>query len=436
MLEKIRAYFCFENHGTDFRKEILAGATTFLTMAYIMIVNPAILEVAGIPRDASVTATILTSALGSLLMGIYARRPFAVAPLMGENAFIAFTVVKSMGCSWEIALGAVCLSGFLFALLTLLNVRGFLARAIPLSLKYSFAAGIGLFLVFIGLNECGIVVLGVPGAPVRAGNFTDPKILLSIAGFFIIMTLIYKRKPSAILTGILSVSFLSFLFKLTSLPSQWVGMPGSLSPIMGKLDLGGALEWKLFPVIFTVFMMAFVDTLGTLFGLSVKANLLDSDGNLPEIEKPMLTDALATSCAAFLGTTTTGAYIESASGIESGGRTGFASVITSLLFLASLFFSPLFSAIPACAYAPALIAVGLLMIDSVRHLVFDDPTELVPAFLTIVLMIFTFNIGIGMTSGFIAYLILKLTTGRVSEISKGMWVLSLLSLLFFILSPR
>lgn len=436
MLQSIKNYFKFDDNKTDFRTEILSGITTFVTMAYIIIVNPAILEVAGIARDASVTATILISAFGTFLMAVYAKRPFAVAPLMGENAFISFTVVKVMGYSWQIALGAVFLSGILFALLTILNIRGYLAKSIPLSLKNSFAVGIGLFLAFIGLNETGIVTLGGVGAPVRPGNFADPHVLLSILGFFLIVFLMIKKIRSAIITGILIISGLSILLGYTPFPENYISFPASIKPIVFQLDVIGALKLPMLPVILTVFIMVFVDTLGTLFGLSVKAGLLDSEGNLSEIEKPMLTDAVATSLAAVIGTSTTGAYIESAAGIEAGGRTGFSSIITSILFLFSLFITPLFCLVPQCAYGPSLIVVGLLMLEPIKKIQFEDYTELVPAFLTIVLMIFTFNIGVGMTAGFIAFTVLKILSGRIKEISLGMWVLSCLSLLFFIVSPK
>jgi AGZA family xanthine/uracil permease-like MFS transporter len=432
----MKRYFSFDENNTSYKQELLAGATTFVTMAYIIIVNPAILEAAGIPREASVTATILAAAFGTLMMGVYAKRPFAVAPLMGENAFIAFTVVGVLHYSWQTALAAVFISGVLFILLTLLRVRTFLAEAIPASLKHSFAVGIGLFLAFIGLNETGIVTLGVAGAPVKVGDFRNPTVLLAIVGFLFTTWLMIRRVRAAIIIGILLVSALSVAFKLTPLPQSLFSLPADIRPIALQLDFAGALQWGMFPVILTVFVMVFVDTLATLFGLSSRANLLDANGNLPEIEKPMLTDAVATSVAALLGTTTTGAYIESAAGIESGGRTGFTSVVVAALFLLSLFLAPIFVMIPAHAYGPSLIIVGLLMLEPIRRIPFDDYTELVPAFITIVLMVFTFNIGIGMTSGFVAYPLFKLLMGRTSEVRAGMWVLAGLSLLFFVAAPR
>ncbi len=429
-------YFAFDRNATSYAQETLAGVTTFVTMAYIIIVNPAILEAAGIPRAATVTATILAAAIGTLMMGVYARRPFAVAPLMGENAFIAFTVVGVLGYSWQAALAAVFISGVLFAVLTLLGVRQYLAEALPTSLKQSFAVGIGLFLVFIGLNETGMVTVGAAGAPVKMGDFRSSTVLLAIGGFLLTVWMMMRHIRAAIILGILTVTVASMALGITPLPEKLASAPASISEIAFRLDFAGAVQWGMLPVILTVFVMVFVDTLATLYGLSVRANLLDEHGNLPEIEKPMLTDAVATAVAAILGTTTTGAYIDSAAGIESGGRTGFASVVVAVLFLLALFFTPLFVIVPAHAYGPALIIVGLLMLEPIRSIPFNDYSELVPAFVTIVLMVFTFNIGVGMTAGFVTYPLFKLLTGRVREIRAGMWVLAALSLLFFAMSPH
>lgn len=432
----MRDYFQFDKNGTTYGREVLAGLTTFVTMAYIIIVNPAILEAAGIPRAATVTATILAAAFGTLMMGLYARRPFAVAPLMGENAFVAFTVVGVLGYSWQAALAAVFISGVLFAVLTLVGVRSYLAEALPVSLKNSFAVGIGLFLAFVGLNETGIVTLGVAGAPVQMGDIRSPTVLLAVAGFLGTIWMMMRNIRGAIILGILAVSALSILLGISPMPERFVSTPAGIGAIALKLDFAGALQWGMFPVILTVFVMVFVDTLATLYGLSVRAKLLDEHGNLPDIEKPMLTDAVATAVAAVLGTTTTGAYIESAAGIESGGRTGFTSVVVAVLFLLALFFAPVFVAVPAHAYGPALVIVGLLMLEPVKNIPFDDYTELVPAFATIVLMVFTFNIGVGMTAGFVTYPLFKLLTGRSRDVRAGMWVLALLSLMFFAFSPH
>jgi AGZA family xanthine/uracil permease-like MFS transporter len=432
----MRTFFEFRRHNTGYRRETLAGVTTFLTMAYIILVNPAIMENAGIPRGPSVTATILAAAFGTTVMAFWARRPFAIAPYMGENAFIAFVVVKVMGYTWQVALGAVFIAGVLFALLTVFKIRGWLAESIPMSLKAGFAVGIGLFLTFIGLNETGLVALGVPGAPVRLGNISQPSVLLAVAGIMLVVLLMARRVRGGLVIGILAVTLGSILIGITPLPTSVVSLPPSLEPILFKLDIAGALTPRCFPVVMVIFIMAFLDTIGTLIGLSMRADLLDENGNLPEIERPMLADALATVVAPLLGTSTTGAYIESAAGIEEGGRTGFSALVVAALFLLSLFFAPLFTIVPPHAYGIALIVIGSFMIRPVLRIDFTDLTELVPAFLTIVLMVFTYNIGVGMTSGIITYVLLKVCTGRGAEIKAGMWVLALLSISLFLFLPK
>ncbi len=428
-------YFHFKEHQTTARREVLGGVTTFMTMAYIIIVNPKILEAAGIPFGPSMVATILTAFVGTLLMGVYARRPFAIAPYMGENAFVAFTVVKLMGYSWQVALGATFVSAFVFALLTLLHVRSWLVHAIPFSMKMAFSIGIGLFLSFIGLNECGIVKVGVPGAPVHVGNLTDPSVLLAVLGFLLTSVLMIRNVPGALFISILAVTGIGLLSGQVEMPQQVVSMPPDITPILGQLDILGSLKWELFPVLLTMFVIIFVDTMGTLIAVSNKAGLLDKNGNLPDIEKPMLCDSIATMAGSVFGTTTAGAYIESASGIAAGAKTGFSAVITALLFLSALFFAPLFTAIPAFAYGPVLILIGIMMMAPVRQMDVEDLSELIPTFTIVLLMSFTYNLGIGMTAGFVIYPILKSLTGRRHEVSTGLWILGLMSLLFFIFYP-
>ncbi len=431
----MQTYFRFQDYGTTYRREILAGVTTFVTMSYIIVVNPAILEAAGIPKGPSMVATILTAVFGTLVMGIYAKRPIAIAPYMGENAFIAYTVVKVLGFPWQTALGAVCIGGILFTLLTVLKLRGWLASAIPASLKHSFGAGIGLFLAFLGLNEMGLVALGVPGAPVALANLHAPHALLGLGGFGLMVFLMVRKINGAILIGILATTAASFIVGLTPVPGTLISLPPAIAPIFLQLNLHGALSGGFIGVVLTVLIMDFVDTMGTLIGVSARAGLLDKSGNLPEIEKPMLADALSTVVAALLGTSTAGAYIESATGIEAGGRTGFTAVVVALLFALALFFAPIFTAVPPHAYGPALLVVGLLMLQSVTQIPFDDYGELIPAFLTIVFMIFTFNIGVGITAGFASYPVVKLFQGRLSEINGGMWILALGSVAFFLFYP-
>ena len=404
-------------------------------MAYIIIVNPKILEAAGIPFGPSMVATILSAFFGTFIMGVYAKRPFAIAPYMGENAFIAYTVVQVLGYSWQTALGAIFIGGVLFTLLTVLKIRSWLANAIPDSLKIGFAVGIGFFLAFIGLNQTGIVTLGVEGAPVQIGDFYQSNVLLAIIGFLLIGILMIKKVNGSIIISIMVVTLLSFIVGDVKVPEKIVSLPPDISSIFLQLDILGALSWGFFAVILTVFVLDFVDTMGTLLGLSYKANLLNDKGELPEIEKPMLCDALATIVGALLGTTTIGTYLESATGIEAGGKTGFTAVVVALLFLSALFFAPLFAVVPPAAYGPALIIVGMLMMAPIKNLNFNDLTDVIPVFVMIALMSFTFNLGIGLTAGFLSYEIVKSFSGRIKEISAGMWVLGILSLLFFIFYP-
>jgi len=435
MERRLAAFFGFEAAGTNLRREVLAGVTTFVTMAYIIAVNPAILKAAGIPEGPSMVATVMTAIFGTLVMGLYANRPFAIAPYMGENAFVAYTVVRVLGWRWQTALGAVFVAGVLFTLLTVARVRQWMTEAVPPGLRFSFAAGIGLFLAFIGLNEAGIVTLGVAGAPVRIGALNSAAAMVAIFGFVAIGILLLWRVPGAILIGILLASAAAFAFGVARLPHRWVGAPPSPAPILFQLDLRGAFGWGFFGVLLTIFVMALVDTLGTLVGVSERAGLLDERGHLPQIERPMMADALATTFAALVGTTTAGAFIESAAGVSVGGRTGMTAVVTAMLFGVSLFFAPAVTAIPPQAYGPALVMVGAMMIAPIGKIDFDDYTELIPAFAIIALMSFTYNLGVGITAGFVLYPWFKVAAGRGREVRPGLWVLNILSIMFFVFYP-
>lgn len=432
----MRNFFQFDRYNTSYRREAMAGLTTFLTMAYIMVVNPSILAAAGIPREAQTTATILASIIGCLIMAFWARRPFAIAPYMGENAFIAFVVVKGMGYSWQIALGAVFWAGLTFILLTIFKIRSWLAESIPLSLKSAFAAGIGLFITFVGLNETGIVTVGLPGAPVKLGDISQPSILLAFAGLIITALMLIRKINGALLYGMMAVTAASVAMGITKAPSSILSLPPSIEPIFFKLDIIGSLKPGVFPIVLVIFIMALLDTIGTLIGLSVRADLLDKDGNLPEMEKPMMADAVATMLAPVLGTSTTGAFIESAAGIEAGGRTGFTALVVAALFGVSLFIAPLFAMVPPFACGVVLVLVGSFMLLPITKINFSDYSELIPSFFTITLMVFTYNIGIGMTAGLFSYTTLKLFAGKARDIAPGMWVLAFLSLTFFIFMPK
>jgi adenine/guanine/hypoxanthine permease len=424
--------FQISERGSTVRNEVVGGVTTFVSMAYIIVVNPAILSFAGIPAGPSTVATILTALFGTLLMGLYANRPIAVAPYMGENAFLAFGLA-AFGITWQQRLGAVFVSGVIFLVITLFGVRAWLADAVSTSMKHSFAAGIGLFLTFIGLFESGIVK-GAQAVPVQLGDVRSAPVLLAIAGFVITATLVYRRVPGAILIGMVLTAGAGALLGVGKLPKAIVALPYDLSPIAFQLDVFSVLRLSFLPILLTLFLMSLLDTLGTLVGLGAAAGWLDEKGRFPQIEKPMLVDAASCIFSGVVGTSTSGAYIESSTGIREGAKTGLASVVTAALFALSLFFIPLFEPLQSLqyAYAPALLIVGMLMLGSIAKIDFDDFTELVPAFATVVVMVFTFNIANGLTAGLVLYPIMKVLAGRARELRAGTIVLAALCAIYYV----
>jgi AGZA family xanthine/uracil permease-like MFS transporter len=408
------------------RKELLGGLTTFVSMAYIIVVNPAILAFAGIPQGPSTVATILTAAFGTLLMGLWANRPIAVAPYMGENAFIAFGLA-AFGITWQQRLGAVFVSGVIFLLITLLGVRTWLADAISPSMKHSFAAGIGLFLTFIGLFETGIVRKS-EAVPVQLGDMRSTTVLLGIFGFIVIAALLYRRVPGAILIGIAVTATAGAFFGVGHAPKAIVALPYDLSTIAFKLDVVSILRLSFLPILLTLFLMSLLDTLGTLVALDTVT------GGKGDLKRPMLVDAVSCIFSGLVGTSTSGAYIESSTGIREGASTGLASVVTAALFALSLFFIPLFEPLQSLqyAYAPALMIVGMLMLGAVAKIDFDDLTELVPAFTTVIVMVFTFNIANGLTAGLLLYPIMKLLAGRWRQLNAGTIVLAALCAVYYV----
>lgn len=418
--------FAIRERGSSVRSEVVGGVTTFISMAYIIVVNPAILSFAGIPQGPSTVATILTAAFGTLLMGLYANRPIAVAPYMGENAFLAFGLA-AFGITWQQRLGAVFISGVIFLIITLLGVRTWLAESVSRSMRHSFAAGIGLFLTFIGLFEAGIVK-GSQATPVQLGEVRSGTVLLAILGFVIIAALMYRRVPGAILIGIVTTAIIGTVAGVGKLPRGVMELPYDVSPIAFELEIGSLFRVAFLPILLTLFLMSLLDTLGTLVALDT------ATGNKGDLQKPMLVDALSCMFSGLIGTSTSGAYIESSTGIREGARTGLASVVTAALFGLSLFFIPLFEPMQSLqyAYAPALLIVGMLMLGSAAHIDFDDLTELVPAFATVVMMVFTFNIANGLTAGLVLYPLMKLLAGRAKEITAGSLVLAALCALYYV----
>jgi adenine/guanine/hypoxanthine permease len=417
--------FALRGRGTTVRAEVVGGATTFATMAYIIVLNPAILAAAGIPTGPSTVATILTAVVGCVLMGFYANRPIAVAPYMGENAFIAFGLA-AMGITWQQRLGAVFVSGALFAVITVAGVRTWLARSLSASMKHSFAVGIGLFLSLIGLFETGIVAKAPsPAVPLQLGNLRAPEVQLAIATVILMVALVQRRVRGGLLIAMAISGLAGYLFHMAPAPKAVFALPFGgdydLGAIAFKLDIAGALRLSFLPILLTLFLMSLLDTLGTLVGVGAAGGMLDEKGDFPQIERPMMVDALTCMFSGLVGTSTSGAYIESAAGIREGARTGLAALTTAACFALSLLFLPLVSPLQQLryAYAPALVVVGILMVDSVRHLAFDDMTELVPACAVIALMAFTYNIANGLTAGLVLYPIVKLLAGRARELSAG-----------------
>ncbi|ENN96148.1 xanthine/uracil/vitamin C permease [Methanocaldococcus villosus KIN24-T80] len=422
----IEDYFEFKKYGTNIKIEILAGITTFMTMAYIIFVNPQILSQTGMDFGAVMVATCIASAIATLIMGLYAKYPFALAPGMGLNAYFTYGVCLGMGIDWRVALGAVFISGILFIILTLTKVRTWIFNVIPNAIKYGTAVGIGLFIAFIGLKNAGIIVES-KATLVTLGNILNPEPLLSLFGIFLTSILVSRNVIGGILIGIIITSLIGMIFGISQFPSGIVSLPPSIEPTFLKLDIFGALNLGLLTIVMSFFFVDMFDTIGTLSALSSQAGYLDKDGKLPRVEKALMSDATGTVLGSLLGTSTVTTYIESASGIAMGGKTGFVSVVVALLFLLSLFFYPLVKAIPTYATASALVIVGALMMKAIKNINFDDYTESIPAFITILTIPLTFSIATGLALGFITYPILKIFTGRAKEVH---WLVYILAAIF------
>lgn len=445
-------FFKLKENNTNVKTEIIAGITTFMTMAYIIFVNPLLLRQGGINAagalfgdalnpdivaandpyvGALVTATIVAAALTTILMGFLTNYPFALASGMGLNAYFAFVVAPQYG--WQAALGAVFISGIVFFLLAIFGIIDQIDKAIPTSLKRAVAAGIGLFIALIGFKNAGIIVAS-PATLVTLGKLTDPGPALASIGLIITALLMARKVKGAILIGILITTVIGMFTGVTQSVTALgdvVGMPASLAPIALKFDFPGALRLG-FMVIFALVFVDLFDTMGTLMGTGARAGFLDKNGRLPRVRNAMVADAIGTMGGAMLGTSTVTTYVESAAGISEGGRTGLTAIVTGILFLLALFFTPLALIIPGQATAPALIIVGVLMVGAVTHIDFDDFTEAFPAFLTIAVMPFAFSIAHGIAAGFLAYPVVKLVAGRVKEVHWVLWILAVISAVHFI----
>jgi adenine/guanine/hypoxanthine permease len=425
MRQRLEQYFEFQRLGTNWRTEILAGITTFVTMAYVVFLNPSILAEAGMPFQAVVAATCFSAALGSLLMGAFARYPIALAPGMGLNAYFTYTVVKGMHVPWETALGAVFLSGVAFLILTLAGAARRIAEAIPRELYAAVASGIGLFIAMIGLRNAGIVVAS-PSTLVTLGNLRDRNTLLAIFGLVLTSALLAWGVRAAMLLGILATTLVGAMFGLVTWSPQAYHLT-DIGATAGKLDIAAASKLGLLEVVFVFLFVDIFDNLGTLMAVSKKAGLLDEEQRIPRLRRILLADASATIAGSLAGTSTVVSYIESAAGVAAGGRSGMTAIVTGVLFAAAIFIAPLVGAVPAAATAPALIVVGSLMMSHVAEIPWSTPAIAVPAFLTILTIPLTFSIATGLSFGFTAYALLKLLRG---EFRRGDWLVYLLAALF------
>ncbi|WP_300410795.1 NCS2 family permease [Lagierella sp.] len=435
MSEKLSRFFKMKERKTDVRTEIMAGITTFMTVSYILVVNPSILSEAGMDRGAVFTATIIASVVAILLMGLYANMPFVLAPGMGLNAFFTYSVVLKMGKSWEFALTAVFLEGLVFILLSFFKVREAIFSSIPLSLKKAVSVGIGLFIALIGLTSVNIIVQG-EGVILALGDIYSKEALVFFFAFLVMSILSVRKVKGSLLIGIVSSTILALILGVTKLPESGkiFSLPPSLSPIAFKLEFHNIFTLEMLAIVFTFLFVDIFDTVGTLTGVAAKANMLDEKGDLPNVSKALMADAIGTTVGALIGTSTVTTFVESASGVAEGGRTGLTALSSGALFLVSLFLFPLFSIVPPAATSAALVIVGVFMMSPILEVDLNDYSEAIPAFVTIAMMPFGYSIAEGISFGMMTYVILKVTGGKKKEVSPLMVVLALI-FLFKLLAP-
>jgi len=429
----MESFFKLKENKTDVRTEVIAGITTFMTMAYILAVNPVILSDTGMDAGGVFTATALSAAIATLIMALYAKYPFALAPGMGLNAFFAYTVVLGeMGRTWQFALTAVLIEGIIFIILSVFNVREAIFDSIPTSLKNAVSVGIGLFIAFLGLDGAGVIIAG-DGTLLGLGDLTSGAPLLAIMGILITGFLFVKNIKGALLWGIIISTIIGLPLGVTELPENFrtiVGLPPSIKSVAFQfVSFKEIFSWDMLIVVFTFLFVDIFDTVGTLAGVASKANMLNEEGKLPRVGRALISDAVGTVAGACLGTSTVTTYVESASGVTEGGRTGLTALSTAGMFILALFFAPLFTLIPSAATAPALVIVGLFMMSPITKINFDDYTEAIPAFLTIIMMPFGNSIAEGIVFGMISYVILKSITGKFKDVSLTMLVVSILFIL-------
>ena len=424
-------FFKLKENNTTVKQEVIAGITTFMTMAYILIVNPLILKDAGMDPGAVFTATVVSSIVATLIMGLYAKLPFAQAPGMGLNAFFAYTIVLQMGYSFEFALTAVLLEGIIFILLTIFNVREAIVDSIPANIKKAISVGIGLFIALLGLEAAGVIKTG--DTILQLGDITSGTGLLAIIGILITGILVARKVKGALFLGMIITTIIGIPMGVIDLPKQIMSMPPSMADTFLKFDFSNVFSFDMVIVLFTLLFMDMFDTIGTLVGVATKANMLDENGKVPNIKKALFADAIGTTVGACLGTSTVSTYVESASGVAEGGRTGLTAVSTAFMFFLALFFSPLFGVISSAVTASALVIVGLFMMETVKEIDFSDYTEAIPAFLTIIMMPFAYSIAEGIAFGIISYVVIKLFSGKRKEISITTYIIAIVFILKFVI---
>ncbi|MGG7178543.1 NCS2 family permease [Clostridium paraputrificum] len=427
-------YFELSKNNTNPKREMVAGLTTFMTMAYILIVNPSILSAAGMDQGAVFTATALSAVVATLVMGLYAKLPFAQAPGMGLNAFFAFTVVLGMGYSYQFALTAVLLEGIIFILLTLFNIREAIVDSIPTNIKKAISVGIGLFIALIGLEGAGVIVHPEGGGTIVAlGNITEGTALLAVIGILVTGILLARKVKGALFIGMLITAVIGIPMGVTPIPTSIVSAPPSISSVFLQFEWTNIFTLDMVIVLFTLLFMDMFDTIGTLVGVATKAKMLDENGRVPNIKKALFADAVGTTFGACVGTSTVSTFVESASGVAEGGRTGLTAVSTAVMFALSLFFAPIFASITPAVTCSALVLVGLFMIEPIKEIELNDFTEAIPAFLTIIMMPLAYSISDGIVFGVISYIVLKLISGRRKEISITTVIVGLVFLLKFLI---
>ena len=430
MLTILEKTFDLKLNNTTVKKELLAGFTTFITMAYIIFVNPQMMAASGMDQGASFVGTCLAAAIACIAMGLYANWPVGLAPGMGLNAFFTYTVVNEMGYAWEIALGAVFLAGILFVIMSVTPLRRWMLDSIPLNLRIAMGSGVGLFIGFIGLKSGGIIISN-DATLLSLGDFSKIETLLAALGFLSITILSVRKIPGAIIIGVLGITIIGIFLGIVNFNGV-VSMPPALAPTLMKLDIMGALDLAMISVIMSFLFVNLFDTAGTLLGVATRANLVDEKGDIKNLDKALKADSSSSVFGAFFGCSPVTSYVESSAGIEAGGRTGLAAVVVGILFVIAIFFSPIAAIIPAYATAGALVYVAILMLSGMERLNWQDSSELLPALIIIIMIPLTFSIANGIALGFIAYIAIKIFTGKLKSISSGAWFLGLVFLSKFI----